>query len=215
MPAALPLLIPLPFRSLARPNAHCRTAIGAATRRTSSRRTEPSRSSLLPSVSSPFSPLSPAHFPTRFSAFQCLSRVLRRGVHGAATNHRRNCFLRPRKDWERARLDLLSLPVFLVRKTVPRSLLTPNAGELRGRRPWHAPHRRTPGHALGMGGLATVSSFSRFKRNRKPCTVAPYSLAPVSFGRLAMVMPLCTASPPPALTIPSLSLIFFIFIPFF
>ena len=66
MPAALPLLIPLPFRSLARPNAHCRTAIGAATRRTSSRRTEPSRSALLPSVSSPFSPLSPAPFPTRF-----------------------------------------------------------------------------------------------------------------------------------------------------
>ena len=130
---------------------------------TSPRQTESSRSSLLPSVSSSFSPLSPTPFHARFGALQGLSHELRWAVHGAATNHRGNCFLWPRKDRGRACLDLLSLPVFSVRKTVPRSLLSSNAGELQGRRPWHAPHRLTPGHAEGMDGLAKVTSFSRFE----------------------------------------------------
>jgi len=116
----------------------------------------------------------------------------------------------------RAESRLPSLPLSLSMrspwKTVHHHALAMLAVELRGCRPWRVLHGRTPGHALGMSGLATVSSFSQLKRNRKPYTVAPYSLAPVSFGQLAMVVWPWSSFPPVVGTIPFLSLSFLSFL---
>ena len=123
-------------------------------------------------------------------------------------------FPRPRLGPNRACLRFLSLSVRSPWKTEHHRALVMLAVELRGRRPWRVLRRLTPGHSEGMGGLATVSSFSLFKRNRKPCTVASHPLAPTSFGRPAMVAAVFSSSgwflasaPPP----PSLFFLFFLF----
>ena len=66
---------------------------------------------------------------------------------------------------------------------VPPSLLAASSGELHGRQPWSVSLGSLTGRAEGMGVFASSFSFFQCSRNRKPCTVAPRPLAPMSFGR--------------------------------
>jgi len=104
-------------------------------------------------------------------------------------------FPRPRLGPNRACLRFLSLSGRSPWKTEHHRALVMLAVELRGRRPWRVLRKLTPGHSEGMSGLAMVSSFSLFKRNRKPYTVAPYPLAPASFGPGQPWWPPCSGLP--------------------